>query len=314
MTAVRTSFAHRVEYAVLRTVMFITGLLPLRCALSMGACMGWFAWCVLGVRRKVVMRNLALAFPGDDDRSRSRTALLSYMNVGRFMMEFARQGSMSREYVLEHVEVEDPGRLEDIRQLGGCIVITGHFGSWELFGVAMGYLLGRMSFLVGRQSNALVDDFINHLRSRHGIELFNRRTAVRGVVTSIRSGGRVCWLSDQDAGSSGVIVDFFGHPASTPRGAAAFSVRLGAPVIAGALVRQGKGPFHRLVLSPTLLPDASLPREAAEEDITRRYTTELETLVRAHPEQYWWAHRRWKSTGVYGDQAAAADPPRGKGN
>ncbi len=299
MAAGKITLAHRMEYAILRIVIFLVGLLPVRCAIAVGACLGWTAWKVFRVRRRIVLRNLSLAFSERDSGELERIALLSYMNVGRFMMEFARQGRLSREWVLEHVEIEDTARLEEIRQLGGCIVITGHFGSWELFGVAMGYILGEMSFLVGRQSNSLVDDHINGLRSKHGIELFNRRTAVRGVVTSVRSGGRVCWLSDQDAGDSGVVVDFFGHPASTPRGAAAFAVRLNAPVVVGVLVRKGKGPFHSLILSSPLFTDGSLPRIEAEEDITRRYTAELETIIKAHPEQYWWAHRRWKSTGVY---------------
>jgi len=291
--------SHRAEYLLLRASLFAAGILPLRFALLLGGCMGWTAWRVLRIRRKVVLRNLALAFPDMDPRGADRIACRSYASSGRFMMEFARQRRMDAGYVERHVTVDDPAMLEELHRTGGAIVVTGHFGNWELFGLTLRHLLGDVSFLVGRQSNGLVNDFINRLRSFHGIALYDRRTAVRGVVDAIRRKGFVCWLSDQDAGRSGSVVDFFGHPASTPRGAATFAVRLGAPVVVGGLARTGNGPDHRLFLSPPIRPRADLGGDEAETDVTRRYTLEIESLARRHPDQYWWAHRRWKSTGVY---------------
>jgi Kdo2-lipid IVA lauroyltransferase/acyltransferase len=308
------TLSHRVEYTLVRAAVFLAGLFPLRCSLRFGSCLGWTAWSLLRIRRKVVLRNLSLAFPDMTLREMDRVACLSYRSSGRFMMEFARQARMNGEYIARHVTVDDPARLEELRGLGGAIVITGHFGSWELFGVTMKYLLGDLAFLVGRQSNGLVDGFINGLRSCHGIDLYNRRSAVRGVVTSLGRGGYVCWISDQDAGRSGMVVDFFGHPASTPRGAAAFAVKLGAPVVVGVLVRDGRGPDHRLVLSAPVRPRTDLPREEAEKDVTQKYTLEIEKMARLHPDQYWWSHRRWKSTGVYagGSPAAVAPVREGK--
>lgn len=295
----RPTVAHRVEYSLLRGVIFLAGLLPLRLALKAGAFLGWTAWTVFGVRKRIVLENLLQAFPEMSEKERRSTGRDSYMNSGRFMMEFARQERMGEDYVSRHVEVEDAGRLEALKELDGALLITGHFGNWELFGVTCRYILGDVSFLVGRQSNSLVDRYINRLRSTHGIELYNRRTAVKGVLSSIRRGGYVCWLSDQDAGDSGLVVDFFGYPASTPRGAAAFSVRLGVPVVPAVLVRKGRGPDHTLVLGEPVYPDPDLAREDAEERLTGEYTSGLEEMIRDRPDLYWWAHRRWKSTGFY---------------
>lgn len=293
------TFAHRVEYSLLRAVVFLAGLLPLRLVLPAGAFLGWTAWTVFGVRKRIVLENLRQAFPEMSEKERSRTGRDSYMNSGRFMMEFARQERMGNDYVFRHVEVEDPRRLKVLKELDGALLITGHYGNWELFGVACRYILGDVSFLVGRQSNSLVDRYINRLRSIHGIELYGRRTAVKGVLSSIRRGGYVCWLSDQDAGDSGLVVDFFGYPTSTPRGAAAFSVKLGVPVVPAVLVRKGRGPDHTLVLGEPVYPDPDLAGEEAETHITREYTSGLEEMIRDRPDLYWWAHRRWKSTGFY---------------
>ncbi|MCK4671461.1 MAG: hypothetical protein KAT47_02890 [Candidatus Aegiribacteria sp.] len=298
----KPSFGHRIEYVLVRITVFVVGLLPIRCALSLGAFMGWFAWKVLRIRRSIVLVNLELAFPEKSREELKRIALLSFKNSGRFMIEFARQWKMDQSYIEKHIRIDNPEALEVLLREKGAIIITGHFGNWELFGIANKYLLGDVAFLVGRQSNSLVDGFINHMRSMHGIELYNRRAAVKGVLSSMKRGGYVCWLSDQDAGDSGIIVNFFDYPASTPRGAAAFSAKIGVPVVLAALLRIGKGPDHRLVIKEPIRPEGDISREEAEERITQQYTLELERLIRESPELYWWAHRRWKTTGLYKDR------------
>ena len=310
----KTTLLHRIEYGILRTVIFFAGLLPIRCALAVGASLGWTAWRILGIRRKIAMTNLELAFPERMDSELERTGLHSYMNAGRFMLEFARQDRMGSNYIDRHVAVRSPEALEVLKAIDGAILITAHFGNWELFGIASSYILGDMSFLVGRQSNALVDGYINRMRSIHGIELYNRRSAVRGVLESIKRGGYICWLSDQDAGGSGVIVDFFGYPASTPRGAASFSVKLNVPVVPAILVRKGKSPDHILEIGKPIYPDRSLAREEAEKDVTQRYTKVFEKTIAERPELYWWSHRRWKTTGLYihRNEVSVTNPERKK--
>ena len=297
----RPSFSHWIEYVFVRITVFMVGLPPIRCALSLGAFMGWFAWKVLRIRKKIVLVNLGLAFPEKPPEELDRIALQSYRNSGRFMIEYARQWKMDQSYIEKHIRIDNPEALESLRDEKGAIIITGHFGNWELFGIANKYLLGDVAFLVGRQSNSLVDGFINHMRSMHGIELYNRRAAVKGVLSSMKRGGYVCWLSDQDAGESGIVVNFFNYPASTPRGAAAFSTKLGVPVVLAVLIRIGKGPDHRLVIKEPIRPDGDISREEAEKRITQQYTLELERLIIENPELYWWAHRRWKTSGLYKD-------------
>jgi len=298
---------HRLEYILLRLTVWKLGLLPLRAALGVGAALGWVAWRVLGIRRRISMVNLRQAFPDRHDEELERIGLDSYMNAGRFMVEFARQNRLDDDHIARHVELdEDSGEiLQEALSLGtGLIGLSFHFGNWELLGVAQSRLGFDVSFLVGQQRNRLVDDFINRLRSSHGLEIITRDAAMRRIVRIARSGGIVCWLSDQDAGRDGLVVDFFGYPASTPRGAAAFSVKLGMPILVGFMVRE-EGPDHRLVFGGLLRPREDLPREEAELELTQRYTDLLEEMVRRHPELYWWPHRRWMTTGLYRKKKSA---------
>lgn len=287
---------HVLEYAALRSVVFLLGLLPLRAALVVGSALGRLAW-ALGVRRRVSLVNIGQAFPGTGIREARRIGSRSYSSAGRFMVEFARHDRLGRRHLEKFITVRNPEVLERFVKTGG-IGVGFHFGNWELLAVIIRERGANVSLLVGDQHNRLVDGFINRLRSSHGIGLITRDGAMRGIFRTVKSGGIVCWLSDQDAGSNGVVVDFLGYPASTPRGAAAFAVRTGCPIYPAFLVRE-RGPRQTAVFTEPILPRADLPADEAEKMLTQDYTRRLEEMVRAHPDHYWWAHRRWKTTGLY---------------
>lgn len=302
-------FSHRLQYAGVRTAAWIVNALPLRAALAMGSCLGWFCWRVLGLRRSVSLVNIGQAFPDMTEKAADRVGLDSYRNAGRFMAEFARQSRMGRAYCEKYISVEPTEALEEVMNCPtGLIGLSFHFGNWEYTGIVMAFRGADVSFLVGEQRNRLVDRYINSLRSAHGIRLLTRDAAMRGIAGIARRGGMACWLSDQDAGRNGITVPFFGFPASTPRGAAAFSVKLNIPIACCFMVRR-KGPYQTCVMREVLHPRRDLPREEAEREITERYTRVLEEAVREAPDHYWWAHRRWKTTGLYrkGRREAGAD-------
>jgi len=293
------SFSHSLQYAILRFFAWWVNILPLRLALYLGAFLGWTAWRVLGVRKEIALINLHQAFPEKEHSELERIGLASYENVGRFMMEFIRQKKVSESYIEKYISWTDPRQKEIISSTdAGVILLAFHFGSWELTGVSAKYAFGDVAFLVGEQRNKLVDSYINELRASQDIEIYTRDAALRGVISSLKRKGMVCWLSDQDAGRSGLVVDFFGYPASTPRGAAAFAVKLGSPIWCIFLERED-GPYQRFTGSELLYPSNDLGSEEAEIELTQRYTKVLEDMIIKRPDHYWWAHRRWKTTGLY---------------
>ncbi|MDM7991764.1 MAG: lysophospholipid acyltransferase family protein [Candidatus Fermentibacter sp.] len=292
----RPTFRHLLEYAALRAVVLALDLMPLRMALCFGAAIGRAAW-ILGIRRKVSLINLGQAFPDLPVRARAEIGARSYANFGRFTVEFARQRRLGRRHIEKYVRIENPGIMKRLGEEGG-IGLAFHFGNWELQGVLQSYGGVSTRFLVGRQHNALVDGFVNRLRSVHGIGLISRDGAMREIFRTIREKGVVAWLSDQDAGRGGIVVDFFGMPASTPRGAAAFAVKLGCPIYPTFMVRE-HGPYHTAVYTEPILPRKDIPADQAEIELTQLYTRRLEDMVRRRPDLYWWPHRRWKTTGLY---------------
>lgn len=282
-----------VEYAAVRGALFLAGSLPLGVARTFGASIGSLAY-TLGIRRAVSVDNIVRALqvtPGEA----SRIARRSYQNLGRSMMEFAAQGRWPKDDVLSRIPIEGLEHVRAALDAGrGAIMVSGHFGNWEAAGASLKANGLPLSFLVGEQTNGRVDDVINNLRRAQHIGIITRASALKKVLTALRNNEVVALLADQDARKGGVVVDFMGRPASTVRGPAMFAIRARCPIVPFSVHRVGRR-FQARV-EPALWPDPALDEEASVRALTQAYASALERVVRDHPEEYFWPHRRWKST------------------
>jgi KDO2-lipid IV(A) lauroyltransferase len=289
---------HNIELAAVKLVKGAVRLLPLNVSRSFGALLGWKAYRIFGIRRRVALENIRLALPAPETQSDAdRIACASYMNLGRSMMEFVSMERLDAAGIREMVRFESLAPLDDALSAGrGVVLFTGHFGNWEL-GAAATWAYGyRFHSIVGRQSNPLVDAEINRLRAQKVTSIIDRGSGagLRLAFRALADNEIVAFAADQDARHHGAFVDFLGRPASTHKGPAQFAVRRNAPVVAGFIRRVDKGK-HLIELRPPMWPDRSLDVDAAVLDLMQRYTDALSDAIRAHPTEYFWAHRRWKT-------------------
>jgi KDO2-lipid IV(A) lauroyltransferase len=287
---------HALEYAGVRLALRLASLLPLRAACAVGASIGWLAYVVFGVRRRVSTENVQRAL-GETPSSGTPSSIArrSYANLGRSLMEYSAFARLSHEEIRALAPIEGLEHFDHALEKGkGAILFTGHFGNWELMGasaVAHGYPI---NFLVGEQTNHRVDDLMNELRRKQGIGIISRHVALKKVLRALKDNQMVALLADQDARKAGVFVDFLGAPASTARGPAMFAIKQGCPIISGFIHRTPAG-SHVGTLYPPLYADASLEGEDAVRDLTQRFTDQLADAIRGWPAEYFWAHRRWKT-------------------
>jgi KDO2-lipid IV(A) lauroyltransferase len=294
---------HDIEYAAVRGALFVAASFPLGLGRALGASAGSLAY-LLGIRKDVSVDNIqkALGVPAGEA---ARIARRSYQNLGRGMIDFAAFRKWSRQELLAQVNVDGVEHLEAARAAGrGAVIVAGHFGSWEFGGVIIPALGFPTSVIVGEQTNSRVDDVMNDLRSRHNLGLITKASALKKALTTLRNNEFVALLADQDARKGGVIVDFLGRPASTVRGPALFAIRARCPVIPLTVHREGK--LHRAVFEAPLWPDPALDEEANVLLLTRYYVDALSQQIRAHPDEYFWPHRRWKSATAQAAQTGAA--------
>ncbi|HTE45899.1 MAG TPA: lysophospholipid acyltransferase family protein [Gemmatimonadaceae bacterium] len=289
------TLAHRAEYAALRSAVAAMERLSFVRAGRIGERIGGLGYAPLGIRRAVVARQLTAALPERHAADIERIARAAYAHLGRTAIETAILPSYSRDKILGLFEkVNGWNIVEERLALGkGLILVTGHLGNWELGGA---YLAARgipIDAVARHMANPLFDRYLTSTRQRIGMSVVHDEDAVRRVPRALRSGRAVAFLVDQGAvGLASTWVKFFGRYAKTPRGPAVFALRLGAPVVFGAAVRQPSGKYQ---LSFEAIDVAETgDREADVDRIVQEYTSVLERWIRVTPEQYFWHHRRWK--------------------
>jgi len=285
----------RLEY--LGVISFVRGirLVPDWMAVRLGGLLGRVAFDLLRIRRCVTVANIRTRLgrdpTGPDAVTLGRSA---YMNFGRAIAEFARLPSIDLPYIRSHIRMEGLTHLDKALEEGkGAVLVTGHFGSWELIGCALVRLGYPLAFMVGVQRNRLVQGLMNRLRGECGISVIEP-TSLLETTRVLRDNRFIAMLSDQDAGRHGVFVDFLGEPASTHAGAARLALLTGAPVITGFIIRTGVT-RHRIVIEAPIHIDRSMGRGESVLRVTQAYTASIEAYVRRHPDHWLWAHRRWKS-------------------
>jgi KDO2-lipid IV(A) lauroyltransferase len=287
---------HRLELLGVKLLASLPRLLPYKWSLKVGGLFGAFAFDIVRIRRRVTLENLERAFgDGMSAKERVRTGRRSYINFTKSMIELASLPRFDSEKLLQLVRIHGRENMDAAFAEGkGVIVVTGHFGSWELLGAA-GVATGfPADIIVGEQTNTLVDDYINDIRRSAGIGVIPKGIAVRGVFRSLKKNRLIAILSDQDARSAGIFVDFFGIPSSTYPGASQFVVKTGCPMVFCRIVRS-KDETHDAWFEPAMHADKEAGAEEEIRRLTATFTKELENAIRKNPDHYFWPHKRWKT-------------------
>lgn len=286
----------RLEYGALRFLGFVVTWLPGPMAYALGAAIGWLAGSVLRIRRSVVRRNLARAFPERSVEWRRRVGRACYRHLGVEAVAILRMARTEPDELIRRTDIPELGVLERALERGrGALILTGHLGNWEMAGASLAARGMPVYAVARRQGNPLFDRYLNRTRSRMGLRVIEEGHAVKRVVDELRAGNVVALVADQNVRKGGAFVDFFGHPASTVRGPALFALRSGAPVLVGAMLRrEGRPGWYRGVVE-ALDVERTGSRDADVERLLGEFSRVLEKIVRGAPEQYFWQHKRWKT-------------------
>jgi KDO2-lipid IV(A) lauroyltransferase len=307
------TFQHKVEFHSMRAMFGALSKLRWETACRFGERVGELAYRPARIRRDVVERQIAAAFPGIDRKEVERIARASYRHLGRNAVEAGLASRKSREAVLDLVEsVEGWEHVEAALAGGkGAIGVSGHHGNWEILGA---YLAARglnPEVIVRGMDNRLFEDYLNANREKLGLTVIHDKAAVRALTSAMREGRLVCLLADQGVlGLASSFVPFFGRPAKTPRGFAVFALRFDIKVFFMDMLRQPGGKF-KAVFEPVEI-ERTGERERDIDAMVGRYSELLEKWVRKYPEQYFWQHRRWRrqpeGTPVHLRDPALEDP------
>jgi KDO2-lipid IV(A) lauroyltransferase len=249
--------------------------------------------------RRIALFNLSIAFPERSLAERRRILRASCRNLGRLAAEFCHLPELDAQRLPEVVGFADRAAWEtaiERAQQQGLVVLTAHFGNWELLAYAHG-LLGHPITLIHRpMHNPIFDRAIAEIRGAAGTRVIRKKAAAKEALRTLKQREILVVPSDQNQTARfGVFVDFFGKAACTTPGAARLAMLTGAPVVPVFLVRDGEGPRHRIEVLPEVEMVSTGDREADIQTNTQRCSRVVEEMIRRYPEQWIWFHKRWKT-------------------
>ena len=285
-------------YVVLRFGAMIFQMFPIDWNLATARWMGWVWFRAVRRHRERAIEHLKLAY-GDalTADQRRHMALQSMQQLTMVAMETFFTTRLINEWTWPRYV-----RLNNIREgwdtltrRQGAILVTGHYGSWEL----CGYVLATMGFPVVAVMRPLDNPYINQylmdVRARRGLQLLYKKGVSRSADDVLSNGGILAFIADQNAGHKGLFVDFFGRKASTYKSIALLAIQHRVPIVVGYARRISKRFYYELGVNRIIRPEEWEQRDDELLWITQEYNRAIEAFVRECPEQYLWIHRRWKS-------------------
>ncbi len=290
-------FVDYLVYLTVRIVACIIQALPVQAAANVAVALAWLAYRVDRRHREVARDNLKHALP-DLGAVRADGMIRDvYRHFCGLLMDILHTPrKLNTHNWRQHVAMEHVGKqlVETLLSDRPLLIVTGHFGNWEMGGYVLG-LLGFPTHAIARQlDNRHLDEFLGRFRGRTGQKILDKNRDYELMKQVLADGGVLATLGDQDAGQRGLFVDFFNRPASTHKAVALFALEFQVPMLVMGVRRLGRPLHYHVVMEDVILPEEYAERPDAVRAMTERFTTAFERVVRSAPEQYFWLHRRWK--------------------
>jgi KDO2-lipid IV(A) lauroyltransferase len=294
------SIKNVVEYAFFLPINWLARRLSYRAAGKLGSALGAAAYHLTGYRAAVSLANLRQAFPEKSQEDLCRIAVAAYRGYGRALVEMLWSGGATADELKQTMRLANKEvPLRAAAGGRGVILLSGHFGAWEFIVSSLSLLLGEPVVAIAQpQRNRRIDRIITANRNRFGSGTINMQHSVREVLKLLRQGRFVGMLGDQSGSKESVFIDFFGRPAATHRGAAAFSLKNDTPIVMFFFLRRPDG-MYETVFEEVDRTGLTEYTEQNVIELTRRHTTVLERYIREYPDHWLWMHKRWKHTGFY---------------
>lgn len=279
------------EYLLVRAAAATLRIGPRRWAFRLARLYTWGLDRAAPRLRRAARRNLKFAMPELDPEAREKLIGGVFTSLARVFATLARLPSIGRENVGDWIRYEGFEHFEAAKRKGrGVLFATAHLGNWELSAFAHALMAEPMHVVVRPLDNPLLDAWLERRRRLSGNRVIGKKESARKILRALAANEAVGVLIDQNASpQEGVFVEFFGRKACAHAGLAKLAARSGAAVIPGfALWSPEEGRYVLRFYEP-----APMSGDAAAD--TQRLHARLEEVIREHPDQWLWIHRRWKT-------------------
>jgi len=283
---------NRLEFILFKFFVNLVQFIGRKKALLLAAALGNFFYYFIPIRKAVVKSNLQKAFPDKSKKQIDKIAKLNYVNFLKTMFDIFLIRKMTKEEILEIVDINGIEKLESLYAKGeGLVILTGHFGNWELGAVTLGFkMIDGVNVLTKPQRNPFVSEWMDNMRSAFGNRITNLGTGIRDLYKTLKQGGIIGIVGDQRGPREGTRVNLFNQPTAIYSGFAAIIAKSKSPVAVALIPRQSNDKYQIDLI------DLDYNAESSEAiiEITQKYISILESYIRLYPDQWFWMHKIWK--------------------
>jgi KDO2-lipid IV(A) lauroyltransferase len=264
-------------------------------AIALGRIIGTLVYLIDAPHRRIVRRNLRLAFPDWSPEKIRQTSKRVFQHLGATFVEICQLATYSKSDVVDRVCVVGAERWRhalDNRQ--GLIIVSAHLGNWE-FGMqyAACFMQKPALGVAKRIRFQPLSQWVHNLRTRFGTSIIYKKGALPDMRKALRRGEIVGLLVDQSKRKEGVDVKFFGHRVPATPAAAFLSIRCKSPILPIFCIREASGQLTIYVEQPIKIRWSGDLRSDVQAN-TQLITDAVEGMIRKYPEQWFWVHKRWK--------------------
>ena len=282
------------EFAV-KLLSFCVFCLPRPVALGIGRWLGRLAFWFAPQQNRLACEHLRHSLELADDRQVKAIAKKCFENLGKNVIEFMQYPRLDLKRIQRYVSFEGLQHVEQALAQGkGAIILTAHFGNWELLGASLAATVAPLSPIARQLRSPRLNDLVQRYREKGGYVTIDRDTGIRPALRCLKRNELLGILADVDTTVNGVFVDFFGRRAYTPYSPVAFALKTGAAILPTFMVRQPDN-SHRVIIEPPLVLKRTDVKEKELVINTQKFTKIIESYIRQYPEQWIWMHQRWKT-------------------
>lgn len=277
---------------------FFIGILPRPLRWAMASFLAWLWFDVIRLRRFTILKNLSIAFPQWSKEERIRVGRQSMKNLCYNFFEFFTLPLCGKRWLENEVIFEGYEYFEKARAQGKGVLLMGcHLGSGDMAIAAMAMKSGGLHVISKKFRNRFLNQLWFGVRERMGTQFIDPhgRSTAFDILRACRNKDSVAFIIDQFMGKPfGIETRFFGRKTGTAYGLALFNMKTTAPVMPMYTYRDETGKNH-VVCDPEIPAETETDRDLQIQKMTQKYNDKVEEIVKRHPEQWMWIHRRWKT-------------------
>ena len=275
---------------------YLVYILPTPVQEFLGRLIGLFWFDILRIRRKTAIQNIKLAYPQLKHSEAVQMARQSLIHMGYNIIEIFCFPFLNCETILKNSKFQDLNKLEKaLEQKRGVFLLTAHVGNGDYATAGFSCQGLKMNLISKEFKSKGLNNFWFRVRKKFGTQMIAPKKSSYEILKALKRQETVIFVLDQYTGPpNGIVTEFFGKKTGTALGLALLAQRAGAVIVPAFTYRKSFGEHVIQILDPVPWIETANPDEAILVN-TQKYCDVVEGMIRQHPEQWMWVHRRWKN-------------------